>query len=130
MKVQVTDNHSYNSEPIVVSHRDVAETIRPWFDDSTGEIEQAIRDLQRSLNTAQPGALGTETHELSTSGLCAFLGITLRVVDAGGTSGAAMSGELTQDEIDNAGRLCRSEGVPLRYAENVARILRQAGRRV
>lgn len=127
MKVQVTDNHSYDAEPIVVSHRDVAETIRPWFSDATGEIEQAIRDLQRSLNSAQQGALGTETHELSTSGLCSYLGITLRIVDAG--PGAALTGELTQDEIDNAGRLCRSEGVPLRYAENVARILREAARR-
>lgn len=129
MKVQVTDNHSYDADPIVVSHRDVAETITPWFSDAGAEIEQAIRDLQRSLNSAQRGALGTETHELSTSGLCSFLGITLRIVDAEDASGATPTGELTQDELDNAGRLCRSEGVPLRYAENVARILRQAGRR-
>jgi hypothetical protein len=131
MKVQITDNHSYDAHPIVVSHRDVAETIGPWFADATAEIEQAIRDLQHSLNIAQQGALGTETHELSTTGLCAFLGITLRIADVKDASGATAirDGELTQDEIDNAGKLCRAEGMPLRYAENVARILREVSRR-
>lgn len=127
MKVQVSDDHAYNFDPIVVSHRDVAETIRPWFVDAPGDVEQAIRDLQRSLNIAPRGMLGTESPHLSTSELCAYLGITLRMVDTPQTTqdAASMAGtELTQDEISKASKLCRSEGVPTIYAENVARILR------
>lgn len=126
VKVQVYDNSAYDPAPVVVDRSDVAQTIRPWFDDAPGEFHQAIRDLQHSLDSAPRDTLGTE----STSGLCEYLGITLRVADAGPAApGTAATGELTQDEIDRASRLCRSEGVPIMYAENVARILREVGRK-
>lgn len=126
VKVQVYDNSAYDPDPVVVNRSDVAETIRPWFDDAPGEFHQAIRDLQRSLDSAPRDALGTE----STSGLCEYLGITLRIADAAhGVDDSTATGELTQDEIDTASRLCRSEGVPIMYAENVARILREVGRK-
>ncbi|MBY0441509.1 MAG: hypothetical protein K2Q25_05135 [Mycobacteriaceae bacterium] len=132
MKVQVSDDHAYNFDPIVVDHGDVAKTIRPWFVDAPGDVEQAIRDLQRSLDIAPRGTLGTESPHLSTSELCAYLGITLRMVDgAPATHDAASTAgnELTQDEINKASKLCRSEGVPTIYAENVARILRTVERK-
>lgn len=126
VKVQVYDNSAYDPDPIVVNRSDVAATIRPWFVDAPGEFDQAIRDLQRSLDTAPRGTLGTE----STSGLCEYLGITLRIADAAEAAhDTTTTGELTQDEIDKASKLCRAEGVPIMYAENVARILREVGRK-
>ena len=132
MKVQVSDDHAYNFDPIVVDHSDVAKTIMPWFVDAPGDVEQAIRDLQRSLDIAPRGTLGTESAHLSTSELCAYLGITLRLVDAAHSADSAASStsnELTQDEINTASKLCRSEGVPTTYVENVARILRTVERK-
>jgi hypothetical protein len=126
VKVQVYDNNAYDPDPIVVNRSDVAETISPWFVDAPGEFHQAIRDLQRALDSAPGDSLGTE----STSGLCEYLGITLRIADVGqAVDDSTATGELTQDEIDAASRLCRSEGVPIMYAENVARILREVGRK-
>lgn len=125
VKVQVYDNSAYDPDPIVVNRSDVAETIRPWFLDAPDEYHQAIRDLQRSLDVAPRDTLGTD----STSGLCEYLGITLRVADVAPAAHDITMGELTQDEIDTASRLCRSEGVPIMYAESVARILREVARR-
>lgn len=132
MKVQVSDDHAYDFNPVVVDRRDVAATIRRWFDDAPAELEQAIRDLQRSLDSAPPGELGTELPHLSTSELCAYIGITLRVADGGNAGRAATTAsgnELTQEEINKASKLCRSQGVPTMYAENVARILREVDRK-
>ncbi len=61
---------------MVVDRGDVAETIGPWFVDAPAEVEQAIRDLQLSLDIAPRDTLGTESPELSMSALCAYLGIT------------------------------------------------------
>lgn len=131
MKVQLFNDHAYDFEPIVVDRRDVAKTISRWFSDASDDIEQAIDDLQRSLDIAAPETLGTESSQLSTSRLCAFLGVTLRPAEVAQPSYSAMTIEntqLTQDEINRASKLCRSEGVPMMYTENVARILREAGR--
>ncbi len=126
VKVQVYDNSAYDPDPIVVNRSDVAEAISPWFVDAPGEFHQAIRDLQRSLDVAPRDTLGPE----STSGHCDYLGLTLRVHDAAPAAhDPTATGELTQTEIDTASWLCRSEGVPIMYAENVARILREVDRK-
>jgi hypothetical protein len=126
VKVQIFDNSSYDPAPVVANRSQVGETIAPWFADASDELRQAVHDLQYALNAAPLGTLGAE----STSPICNYLGITLKIADAPQAAPEApITGEVTQEEIDRAGRLCRSEGVPIMYAENVARILRQASRK-
>jgi hypothetical protein len=81
MKVTVTDTTGA-SGAVTAERSGVAAAIRPWFIDASPEIHAAIDRLQHSLDRAPADRLGTEDTDLSTSRLCAFLGIELRLAGA------------------------------------------------
>ena len=108
MRVTVTDTAG-TSGTITAERSEVAAAIRPWFTpDASPEVHAAIDRLQQSLDRAPADQLGTEDTDLSTTELCAFLGIKLRLADADRQEEeAAIMGEPTPkstDEIPSANK--------------------------
>ncbi|HZE14318.1 MAG TPA: hypothetical protein VE197_00640 [Mycobacterium sp.] len=81
MHVTVTDTTG-TSGTVTAERSEVAAAIRPWFSDASPEVHAAIDRLQQSLDRAPADHLGTEDTDLSTTRLCAYLGIKLGLADA------------------------------------------------
>jgi hypothetical protein len=101
MRVTVTDTAG-TSGTVTADRSEVAAAIRPWFTpDASPEVHAAIDRLQQSLDRAPADQLGTEDTDLSTTRLCAFLGIKLRLADADRQEEeAAIMGEPTPKSTD------------------------------
>jgi hypothetical protein len=103
MKVTVTDTTGA-SGAVTAERSGVAAAIRPWFIDASPEVHAAIDRLQHSLDRAPADRLGTEDTDLSTSRLCAFLGIELRLAGADRQDEvAAVMGESTPKSTRTVG---------------------------
>ena len=100
MKVTVTDTTGA-SGTVTAERSEVAAAIRVWFTpDASPEVDAAIDRLQQSLDRAPADQLGTEDTDLSTTRLCAYLGIELRLADADSQEEAAIMGESKPKSID------------------------------
>ena len=101
MRVTVTDITG-SSGTVTADRSEVAAAIRPWFTpDASPQVEEAIDRLQQSLDRAPADQLGTEDTELSTTRLCAYLGIELGRADADRLEDeAAIFGESMQESSD------------------------------
>ncbi len=73
MNVSLTDT----TGTVTLDRGQVAAALRPWYPDASPEIAEAISRLQASLDRAPTDQLGTEDGDLSTSKLCAFLGVNV-----------------------------------------------------
>ena len=62
---------------VTIDRGQVAAALRPWYPDAPPEISEAINRLQASLDQAPTDQLGTEDANLSTTKLCAFLGVNV-----------------------------------------------------
>lgn len=92
MRVTVTDTAG-TSGTVTAERSEVAAAIRPWFIDASPQVHAAIDRLQQSLDRAPADQLGTEDTDLSTTRLCAFLGIELGRAEPDRQEEAAIIGE-------------------------------------
>ena len=98
MRVTVSDTTG-TSGTVTAERSKVAAAIRPWFIDASPQVHAAIDRLQQSLDRAPADQIGTEEPDLSTTRLCAFLGIELGLADADRQQ-AALTGESKPKSTD------------------------------